>query len=261
MNFPMHWASLWKAGPSCGTGSSALPDRAVHVWPVRISEQDEHVASLYALLADDEQQRAQRFAFPNLQRSYIVTRGMLRVLLSRYLETPPENISFIYGAKGKPAVAETRVRFNISHSGDLAVYAFTNDCEIGVDVEQIRPLPDMEDMARRFFCQTESLELAGVPEADRTRAFFSCWTRKEAYIKAVGDGLSIPLDSFAVTLRPDEGARLIHLENDTRAAAAWTIQNLELDPEYTAAVAYRDAERCVEISGLVKVPRPEALRS
>ena len=103
------------------------------------------------------------------------------------------------------------MRFNISHSGGLAVFAFTLDCEVGVDVEEIRELKDLAEIAARFFCAEETAELMSLPADQRTAAFFRCWTRKEAYIKAIGDGLSAPLDGFAVTLGRDEPARLIHL--------------------------------------------------
>src|SRR5208282_2181592 len=119
----------------------------------------------------------------------------LRVLLGHYLGVAPGGIEFSYGPKGKPRLAApVDVRFNISHSGGLALFAFTLDCEIGVDVEHIRPLRDMQEIASRFFCAEEATELMSLPAHGREQAFYLCWTRKEAYLKAVGEGLSEPID-------------------------------------------------------------------
>jgi 4'-phosphopantetheinyl transferase len=203
------------------------------------------VAQLESLLTPDERDRAGRFHFDRLRHSFILARGSLRLLLGRYLGAAPAGVRFAYGEKGKPALADpsSRLHFNASHSGGIALCAFTLDCEIGVDVEQMRPLPDMQGIARRFFCAEESGELMALPEHQREAAFFRCWTRKEAYIKAIGDGLSAPLDGFAVTLRPDEPARLKHIANNTAAGEAWTLQNAEASPGYAAAVAYRGSPR------------------
>ena len=204
------------------------------------------MAYFQSLLAPDERERAGRFVFDYLRHWYTVSRGALRILLGRYLDTDPAGIRFEYGEKGKPRLAEkSRIRFNASHSGDLAVYAVTLHCDIGVDVERIRPLASLHEIAARFFCAEETTELMALPEEQREAAFFRCWTRKEAYIKAIGDGLSVPLDDFAVSLRPGEPARLVHIGHDPAAAAAWTLQNLEALSGYAAALAYRDVERAV----------------
>ncbi|MBZ5607013.1 MAG: 4'-phosphopantetheinyl transferase superfamily protein [Acidobacteriia bacterium] len=150
----------------------------------------------------------------------------------------------MYGPKGKPAlVTPAGVSFNTSHSGGLAVFAFTPGCELGVDLERIRPLPDLQDVAQRFFCSEETSDLLALPAGQQERAFFLCWTRKEAYIKATGDGLSVPLDAFRVELRPGEAARFIHVAHDVKAAKAWTLHDLDFGPDYAAALAYQDAER------------------
>jgi 4'-phosphopantetheinyl transferase len=117
--------------------------------------------------------------------------------------------------------------------------AFTMDCDLGVDIEAVRPMPDIEDIARRFFCAEETADLMALSTAQRDQGFFLCWTRKEAYIKATGEGLSAPLDAFQVTLRPGEAARMIHLERDPIAAQAWTLHDLMPGSRYAAALAYR----------------------
>jgi 4'-phosphopantetheinyl transferase len=224
-----------------------LSGRAVHVWPVSIYGEDSVVKRFQGFLASDEMDRAERFRFAHLRWSFILTRGALRILLGRYMNAAPRDIQFSYGSKGKPALrADHRLQFNASHSGDVALFAFTMDCEIGVDVEAIRPMPDMEDVAKRFFCAEETAELMSLPPDQREQGFFLCWTRKEAYIKATGDGLSTPLDAFRVTLLPGAAAGMIHLERNLIAAQAWTLQDLSPAPGYAAALAYRDSPRPLE---------------
>jgi 4'-phosphopantetheinyl transferase len=227
-----------------GVSPFELDGRSVHIYAVHLDAPEAVAAQFYALLAHDERERAARFRFDRLRYSYTVTRGALRILLGRYLGADPAGIGFLYGSKGKPRLdPPAPIEFNVSHSGTLAVYAFTKVRELGVDVEQIRPLADMQGVAARFFCAEESAELMALPSASRTQAFFLCWTRKEAYLKAIGDGLSVPLDGFRVTLRPGEPASMVHLAQDAAAAAAWTLHDLSLAPEYAAALAYRDVPR------------------
>ena len=125
------------------------------------------------------------------------------------------------------------------------MFAFTHGCEVGIDLEQIRPMNDMKSVARRFFSPEETADLMSIPEEQREHAFFLCWTRKEAFIKASGEGLSFPLDCFRVTLEPGQPARLVHLGHSSEAASEWTIHDLETVPTYAAALAYRDTERPV----------------
>jgi 4'-phosphopantetheinyl transferase len=200
------------------------------------------------LLTPDERQRAARFAFDHLRHSFTLARGALRILLGRSLDAAPGEIRFTYGAKGKPGLVDQgRARFNLSHSGALALIAITLDCEIGVDIEQIRPMPDLHGIASRFFSAEEEVDLMSLDEDQRVAGFFRCWTRKEAYIKAIGDGLSAPLDDFAVSLRPGAPARMLHLGGDTKQAAEWTLQDLVIEPGYAAAVAYRDSSRTIRL--------------
>jgi len=223
-------------------------DRAIHVWPVRLTASDPALAELESVLAPDEKDRAARFRFERHQRAFIIARGALRTLLAGYLNQPPASVRFDYGSKGKPAlVLPEGVHFNLSHSADLAAFAFTRACDIGIDVERIQPVPDMQDVARRFFCAAETAELASLPEPQRELGFFHCWTRKEAYIKATGEGLSAPLDQFQVSLQPGAPARIFHLSGDAEAAAAWNLLDLDLTPGYAAALAYCGAPRPVHV--------------
>jgi 4'-phosphopantetheinyl transferase len=222
------------------------------VWPVR-TEVSNAVAERFELyLGPDEKDRAARFRFDQHRYSFVIARGVLRILLGHYLKVSPVSIQFKYGSRGKPAlVAPAYVDFNVSHSGGLAVFAFTVGCKVGVDVEQIRPLQDMQSIADRFFCTEEAKELMSLTANQRGRCFYLCWTRKEAYIKAIGDGLSAPLDGFRVTLRPGQPARFIHHAHDTSSAKAWTLHDLQLAPNYAAALAYCDTERPVALMPII----------
>lgn len=247
---PSSALAIQQSSRSAGTGRCYpthvhfLTGRDVHVWPVSLQRSDPVAGSLRALLSPDELSRVERFASENLQHSAILSRGILRVLLGRYAGVAPEDLRFSYGAKGKPCLRNsTPVEFNLAHSGALAVFAFTIGCEIGVDIEEIRTTTNMEGICARFFCAEEAGELLSLPELERERAFFLCWTRKEAYVKAIGEGFSAPLDSFRVTLRPDDPPRLIHVLRDTAAAEAWALHSLDVAAEYAGALAYRDSPR------------------
>jgi 4'-phosphopantetheinyl transferase len=224
--------------------SFKLYSQTVYVWPVANVASKGILSRLEEILSEDEKARADRFRFDHLRQSFVVARGILRVLLGRYLGISPASVQFSYSATGKPSLAVSDwLDFNASHSGDLAVYAFTAQGAVGVDVEQVRPLTEMQDIAGRFFCFEEAAELMSLAPTERTHAFFLCWTRKEAYIKATGEGLSAPLDSFRVTLRPGQPARFIQQP----AGAGWQLHDLKLDSNYAAAVAYHGKERAVII--------------
>jgi 4'-phosphopantetheinyl transferase len=234
-------------GSHCRDAAFELADRQVHVWPVTLEAPDAVVERYRGLLNADERARAARFHFDKLRRSFTLARGALRVLLGRYRKVAAGEIQFRYGARGKPALAAaSRLHFNASHSGTLALFAFTLDCEIGVDVEHVRPRSAMEDIAQRFFSADETAALMALSEQERGRAFFDCWTRKEAYIKATGDGLAAPLDSFSVSLDPAECARFVRLP-DGAPADSWSLNGLTVDPRYAAAVAYPGASRTLEV--------------
>lgn len=243
-------------GPQKTARSFAIAGRDIDVWPVHIEGSDAVVARFESYLTPAEIVRASAFRFQHLRRSFVLTLGALRFLIGAYLGIAPEKVFIRQGPNGKPSLAMRErtppaFQFNVSHSGDLALFAFTRGCEIGVDVELIRPLADLALVASRFFCQEETDELLALPSVERERAFFLCWTRKEAYIKAVGEGLSIPLDSFRVTLRPGEPARLVHLGFDLSLAQAWMLHDLAVTAGYAAALAYCDAPRPVHLRTLM----------
>ena len=246
------------------------PPRAgeIHVWSVPLDPPAELVARHRRLLSEDEIARADRFRFDRHRRRYTVGRGVLRTLLGRYLDTDPAAVAFRYGGNDKPYLADrTAIRpagepesrrpgspargaeagpapaggqalwFNLSNSAELAVVALGTSAEIGVDVEALRPMPDALAIAERFFSAAEREALAAVPAAERDRAFFRCWTRKEAYLKAVGTGITVRLDAFDVTLGPGEPARMLALDGDPEGAAAWRLHHLEPASGYLGALA------------------------
>ena len=217
-----------------------LAARDVHVWRVALDEPREIVDRLRQFLSLDELARADRFHFDKDRRHFIVARGYLRTLLSRYLNIFPAEIRFTYAEHGKPELAASmawELKFNLAHSGGLAAFAFTRVGEIGVDLEHIRPEFTGADIARRFFSAREVARLDRLPAAARPNAFFNCWTRKEAFIKAKGIGLSLALDQFDVTLAPDEPAALLRTRWDETEASRWSLQALDVGPGYVGAVA------------------------
>lgn len=222
-------SSIWSSPPS----SVFLQPGDVHVWRLAL---DQPVEPYLELLQPDEFGRANRFYFDKDRKRFAVARGFLRVLLGRYLQSDPKLLMFVYGTHGKPAFeGEGSLRFNMTHSHGMALYALTEGREIGVDVEHIRADFTNDDVARRFFSPFEVQSLCALPGEERVESFFRCWTRKEAYIKATGRGLSQPLDSFDVTLGPGDRAAL--LRNDDGTHERWTMVNVEVGPGYAGAVA------------------------
>ncbi len=230
----------------------AFRDRQLYVFAVQLEASEACFSRCLAWLSADEQARAARFHFDRHRRAFVLGRAVLRALLGSVLKMPPAEIRFCYGPKGKPGLADSRgpLRFNSSNSGNLAAYAFTAGSDLGIDVEALRPIPEMERIAARFFAPEEASELLSLPESDRTQAFFNCWTRKEAYIKAVGDGMSIPLGSFRVTLRPGERAEMLSLEGSAEAAQAWTLDQFAPAAGFVGAVAYPDQRRALLVEPL-----------
>lgn len=214
-----------------------LQSAQVDVWRISLDLLAATVKRLAFTLSEGETRRAARFHFPADRQRYIVAHGCLRDILSRYLDCKPGELCLSQNQWGKPALPDHPIQFNLSHSGGFALVAVTHACKVGIDVECIRPEMDFESIARRFFSQSEFLELMAVPPDLRQSAFFDCWTRKEAYIKAHGLGLSLPLDSFDVSLSPGAPALLRATRPDPGEAAHWSLLALDVDPVYRAAVA------------------------
>lgn len=213
----------------------------VHVWRAELARPPVVVEALKGLLSEDEFRRAERFHFQHDRSSFIIARGTLREILSLYVGRPPKLLQFGYNAFGKPdligAPCETRVHFNLSHAGGLALYAVAAGREVGVDIEVMREGVPYEELATNFFSRREAAALLALPAGDRMRAFFECWVRKEAYIKARGVGLFMPLDSFEVELVPGKPSALLATQEGGREAARVSLHDLAVHPGYAAAVA------------------------
>ncbi len=212
----------------------------LHVWLARLEVDPQQLVELKRALSPDELERADNFYFERDRRSFIAARGILRTLLARYLAAAPSALRFDYNEFGKPRLAgapeNCDLRFNLSHSGGLALVAIALARDVGVDIEAIDNSVGTEEIAKNFFSTGEVSALQHLPQSLRLMGFFNCWTRKEAYIKARGMGLSIPLDSFDVSLHPDEPADLIRTAEPSDRLN-WKIENLEIDEQFAAAVA------------------------
>jgi 4'-phosphopantetheinyl transferase len=218
----------------------SLHEGEVHVWRAELDHRGRQEQALLSVLSEDERGRAARFHFARDRRRFIAARAALRQILARYLDADPRELRFSYNPFGKPSLAggtaSSTLRFNASHSGRLALFGVTHGAEVGVDVERIREDFEVEELAGRFFSRREVTALLSVPAELRRAAFFNCWTRKEAYIKARGQGLSLPLDQFEVSLLPWELAALLSTAHDPGAACAWDMQSLYPSPGYAGAV-------------------------
>jgi 4'-phosphopantetheinyl transferase len=223
-----------------------FPSDHVDVWRVRLLPHRSQ-AGAESVLSPDEIARAERFRFARDRQRFVECRSIVRRILGRYLEIPAQEIGFRYEASGKPEITENqnpqRLRFNISHSLDLAVIAVVAGLAIGVDIEKIRPEVECLELAQRFFSEKEYQTLLRLPATDKQRAFFACWTRKEAFIKARGEGLSLPLSGFSVSVIPDAKAELQEVESDPSTISRWALMNLEPGEGYIGALAVEGSAR------------------
>lgn len=214
----------------------------VDVWRVALDAPPDVVSVQRRLLSPPEAARADRFQRARHRRRFTVARGALRWVLGSYLRRPPQAIELTYGERDKPRLAgpvvgHGNLQFNLSHSAELALVAVTSGAEVGIDVEAVRPLADAAELAERYFSPGERAALAACSDAERQAAFYRCWTRKEAYVKAVGDGVGLGLDRFEVSLDAGGGARFIALADAPAGASAWSLVHLEPAPGYIGALA------------------------
>ena len=218
----------------------ALSGDDVHVWRASLEQPPACVRQLARALSGDERARADRFHFERHRRRFIVGRGVLRVILGRYLSIEPHRLRFRYGPRGKPYLATESgagaLHFNLAHSHELALYAFVRGPELGIDLEHVHPMPDAERISTQFFSARENVALRALPSHQKLEAFFNCWTRKEAYLKATGTGLARPLDEFDVSLHPSEPVRLLHVRGEPQEAARWSLESLVPGADYIGAV-------------------------
>lgn len=225
--------SSWPEAP----GILALTPEDVHVWGVSLDATASALDRFRWVLGPEERARAGRFVFDADRNHFITAHGVLRTILGRYLRRGAAELRFMSGSHGKPVLQEgDDIRFNLSHSGDYALIAVSRGREVGVDIECARRDNSNAEVARRFFSAREVAALEMLPESERARAFFDCWARKEAYVKARGEGLSVPLDRFSVSVAPREPAAFVEFEGGPAESERWSLRELSVGPDYAAAV-------------------------
>jgi 4'-phosphopantetheinyl transferase len=225
-------------------GNFDLKDNEVHIWHVQI----QHIGLLFpwdTLLNDQEKLRASHFHFSKDRTCFVTCRGILRALLASYIKSDPHHLLFETSDKGKPALRQPGiakpVQFNISHSGNMALIGFARGRAIGVDLEQIRTDFEVEPIAERFFSAAEKAALSQVPHGSRHSIFFHAWTRKEAFLKAKGGGLSMPLADFDVSVLPALPAKMMAIRTDPTEVDRWHLESLHVADNYSAALVVAKA--------------------
>jgi len=218
-----------------------LPDDEVHLWRVDLAAVAAAEERWRQLLSPDERARASRFHFSRDRQSFTATRALLRIILASYVGVDPAELVFRYSQKDKPSLnlAGNQIEFNVSHSGATSLMAFARGRHLGVDVEQVRENFDPQALAQRFFSAHEQGQLAALAASEKFHGFFRCWTRKEAYIKATGAGLSLPLDEFDVSLLPGDDNALLATRPHASEAALWSLQEIPAGDGYLAALCVR----------------------
>lgn len=236
----------WGAAPA----TFRLPDHTAHVWRVSLDRADDAARRLSDLCSPDERRRADRFHFSQDARRFLVGRGVLRSLLARYLRAEPQSMEFAYGRYGKPYVAPTisgpSIQFNVSHSAGVMLCALTNNVNVGVDIEQVRALPEYDRMIERILNERERYALYSLPASEQLKAFFMCWVSKEAQLKATGAGLSGVLDEVETyaTLVVESPAH-VHVVLHQRNHAPWIHLQLSPGSGYVAALAVEARDHAV----------------
>jgi len=218
----------------------ALPEDEVQLWQIDLASVAPAERRWEQILSADERSRAARFHFARDRQFFTATRAILRMILGSYLDSNPSELVLQYSEKEKPSLhpssSADQLEFNVSHSGSVAMLAFSRGRAVGVDVEQLRDNFDHEAIARRFFSAEERGQLAALSPAERYHGFFRCWTRKEAYIKAHGAGLSLPLHQFDVSLKPGDQSALLATRPESTVAAAWSLRDIPVCDGYAAAL-------------------------
>ncbi|MHB0857288.1 MAG: 4'-phosphopantetheinyl transferase family protein [Anaerolineae bacterium] len=257
-----HQDRMWREPP----GTLGVEPGEVHVWRVGLDIPEQGVQACYQVLSEDERQRAERYCFDRDRQRFVACRGALRMILGRYMGVDPAWLRFVYGPQGKPSLDPQRsthgmdagtLRYNVAYARELGLIAVACRRKVGVDIEYQWPELATLDVARRFFSAAEIEEFSALPEAERVEAFFNGWTRKEAYLKALGEGPSYPLRAITVSLTPGQPARLLAASGEFKPGGPWTLLSLDATDNratgrYAAALAVEGRSwrlRCWQFSG------------
>jgi 4'-phosphopantetheinyl transferase len=240
-----------------------LPDGEIHLWKAFTETLFTRINELESLLDDGELRRAKRFHFQKDRNRFVAAHGILRKIIGRYLGIPPCRVSFRATPEGKPELDDRRnpqpFFFNISHSHDLVVLAFSRSHRLGIDVERIRPTPDFHEILHCHFHPKEKVTIRNLPVSERQRAFFQLWTGKEAFVKGTGEGLSRPLDSFALSPGGKREEGLLRVEEGGMPTVDWRLLTFRPAEEYAGTLAFAASLPC-EPSSRPELPWPHCPR-
>ena len=219
-----------------------LSARHVDLWLVSTVVPDSTLQSLFSLLSPAERDRVDRLSIPAKRTEAIVSRGVLRQILGTLLQRDPSRLTFNTGPQGKPYLGDSisPLRFNLSHTAGWVLLGVTPDRELGVDIENIRSRSSLEELAERFFTESEAASILALPASDRPRAFFMTWCRKESVLKAAGEGISAGLNSFNVPIRP-----LVRPFNVFFSEQSWWLHDVALGELLVASVATASVQAAV----------------
>ena len=224
----------------------------VHVWKADIEKLAASLHTFAAILSYEERRRAERYRFERDRVRYIIAKGVLRIIIGNYyLTIDPTQIEFCYGTHGKPFLekrfGDGKFHFNQSDSNGIVLYAFAIDRQIGIDLEYIRDIVDAQSIVANNFSEYEKKSFNALPTKDKKEAFFKCWTRKEAYIKAIGKGLYYPLDQFDVSVSPNEPPKIIRIDGSSAEASKWTLADVTTHSDYSAALAFEGVGAAMQL--------------
>lgn len=227
---------------------NAILEGEIHIWTIDLDSLQKDLPRLRNHLTDDELERAARLRSEKARQYFIAARAVLRTILSRYAACAPNRLAFGHGVHGKPYLRspQARLEFNLSHSNGRALIAVSRGIQLGVDVEAVRPVDEMETIMTNYFSPLERDQLRSLPAMQKPEGFFNAWTRKEAYVKGRGDGFHLPLNRFSVSLVPGKPARLLDETEKQPGSDGWRLVNLSLaaGAGYCAALAYRSQAAC-----------------
>ena len=217
-----------------------LDEDCIYILKTEFSKDAKEIKLYESFLSEDEIYKASRFRLINLTNNYITSRGILRKILSYYLDIKPSSVKFSYTPNGKPFVENSPLKFNLSHTKTIVVYAFTLTDEIGIDTERLRVIPDSIRIAERFFSSYERVDLRNVPRDQIDYAFLNCWTRKESFIKASGEGLSYSLKNFSVSVIPESAPGVLWIKDKEYEANEWALHDINISSDHLSSLAVKN---------------------